>query len=893
MTSDNNDSKRGVKSPDRKPRKRGVLRWVGAFCIIVIIGVAAALYWRVALANTVFDFALDRAGIHKAVARVTSLSTSRIHFSEIRLGNAIDVKDVDVVFDLSLLPQLAVTRVTVASLRADMADARRELAKLATNGTNDTPTTTIRALLTQAAELPEITVQTISLRYVLPGGIVTVNGSANATRRDNAAFEFRVGVALSGDIDGETRTARIDGTVRLATDAVTADISAQMKDSGLAGTLEARGDMSSDPAILSGKIHLETADLGKLAAILPGLGNTGGSAAINARTTSPLAFDLDTPIDLTALTAALRKAGGDGVRVETRIQDGSHGALYRGVDGTVTAILRGLPGADDRLLADGNLSLRARRAGTADVTVKNASLGGTYRLLREENALTVYFPEGLRAAAAQVSTKDGAVSVRPVKILLNAEHLRIPAAVPGKPRRVDARLLLNAGAMRLEVAGQPDGKRISIAPLALRISGTADDRGSVEARIRAPRVSVTEKTKTGVIDGLDIALRQTPGGLTGNLSGQVSAQDIGKPLLLPTPLDSTLSIKQQTVSFDAKATLPGANTATAKGRHNLSTGRGSAVLAVPAFQMTPGGGEFRALAPSISGSASGSGSTSASGIDIQSGTVSADARLVWDKKGIDATGTVAIENINFADPSSGTSVEGLTADIRLDQIIPPRTPSGQTIRIKRIGAGVSLNDLLLRFALIEGTTAAIPAVQIDTFRTAFAGGILSIAPTVLDSEAGASQSTIKVERVDLAALLSAVGLENISGTGRLSGVIPVSTAGAAVGITGGRLATSEPGVLRIRSEAAKKALAQGGKEVTLMLSALEDFRYETLTLEIEKETAGEGRVILRTRGQNPAVRDGQPFVINLTLSGNVDGLAAVLAQALELPGGIVRTMLAQ
>ena len=889
MTSDNNDSEPGVKSPDRKPRKRGVLRWVGAFCIIVIIGVAAALYWRVALANTVFDFALDRAGIHKAVARVTALSTSRIHFSEIRLGNAIDFKDVEAVFDLSLLPQLAVTRVTVASLRADVADARRELAKLATNGTNDTPPTTIRALLTQAPELPEITVRTISLRHVLPGGIVTVNGSANATRRDNATFEIRVGVALSGDIDGETRTARIDGTVRLAADAVTADISAQMKDSGLAGTLEARGDMSSDPAILSGKIHLETADLGKLAAILPGLGNTGGSAAINARTTSPLAFGLDTPLDLTALTSALRKAGGDGVRVETRIQDGSHGALYRGVDGTVTAVLRGLPGADDRLLADGNLSLRARRAGTADVTVKNASLGGTYRLLRKENALTVYFPEGLRAAAAQVSTKDGAVSVRPVKILLNAEHLRIQAAVPGEPRRVDARLRLNAGAMRLEVAGQPDGKSISIAPLALRLSGTADDRGSVEARIRAPRVSVTEKTKTAVIDGLDIALRQTPGGLTGNLSGQVSAQDIGKLLLLPTPLDSTLSIKQQTVSFDAKATLPGANTATAKGRHNLSTGRGSAVLAVPAFRMTPGGGEFRALAPSISGSASGS----ASGIDIQSGTVSADARLVWNKKGLDAMGTVAIENINFADPSSGTSVEGLTADIRLDQIIPPRTPVGQTIRIKRIGAGVSLNDLLLRFALIEGTTAAIPAVQIDTFRTAFAGGILSIAPTVLDSEAGASQSTIKVELVDLAALLSAVGLENISGTGRLSGVIPVSTAGAAVGITGGRLATSEPGVLRIRSEAAKRALAQGGKEVTLMLSALEDFRYETLTLEIEKKTAGEGRVILRTRGQNPAVRDGQPFVINLTLSGNVDGLATVLAQALELPGGIVRTMLAR
>ena len=184
-------------------------------------------------------------------------------------------------------------------------------------------------------------------------------------------------------------------------------------------------------------------------------------------------------------------------------------------------------------------------------------------------------------------------------------------------------------------------------------------------------------------------------------------------------------------------------------------------------------------------------------------------------------------------------------------------------------------------------------MRIGQFQSGFAGGTLSIAPTVLDSEAAGSQATINVAQVDLAALLSAVGLDGISGTGRLSGVIPVEIAGNAVGISGGRLAAAGPGVLRIRSEAAKRALAQGGEEVALMLRALENFRYEELTLEIEKETAGEGRVLLRTQGLNPEVRDGQPFVINLTLTGNVDGLAAVLAQALQLPGGIVRTMLAR
>jgi hypothetical protein len=76
-----------------------------------------------------------------------------------------------------------------------------------------------------------------------------------------------------------------------------------------------------------------------------------------------------------------------------------------------------------------------------------------------------------------------------------------------------------------------------------------------------------------------------------------------------------------------------------------------------------------------------------------------------------------------------------------------------------------------------------------------------------------------------------------------------------------------------------------------MLSALENFQYETLSLEIEKKLTGEGRILLRTRGQNPAVRDGQPFVINLNLTGNVDRLAVVAAQAFQLPAALIRSML--
>lgn len=797
-----------------------------------------------------------------------------------------EIKSVDAVFDLSRLPENPITRVAVDGVRADLADSWRELAKMSPDktepdGADTAPPATIRSLLTRMADLPDVTVRNISLQYGNAKGIVTANGSIHAARTGNTAYGMSVGMELSGKIDGTPHAISINSTTKLATGSASIDIQVKAKEGPLAGAIEARADLSSDPAIFKATTRLETGDLATLVALVPGLEAAGGNLKINAGTISPLAFGLDTPLGLPALTAALRKSGSDGIRFEAVLADASYGDRYSGIDGTITADLHGLSDANDQLEADGNLSLRANMAGTADVSVKKATVTGPYRLRRTENALTLLLPEGMRVAAAQASSGDGAISAAPINLTLNVERARIHGIEPGGRPQTDALLRLTIGATRLSVAGKPDKQHFSLAPLTVRLTGTVDENGDLQARLQTPRLSVTEKARAAAIDKLDIAIKRADARATGRLRGRVSAMKGGEPLLLPTPLDAALSLKRNTLTFNTKAVLPGASVATATGRHNLSTGRGNAVLAVPAFRVTPGGGQFRALAPSISK------------IDVQAGTIRANAKIAWTGKGIDGTGSFAIDGLNFTDSSSGTTVQGLTADIRLDSIVPPRTRAGQVVRIKRIGAGVSLNDVLLRFALIDGTARAVPAVKVETFRTGFAGGHLRLTPTVIDSEAGAIQATIKVERVDLAALLSAVGLDNISGTGRLNGVLPVRTAGDAVSIIGGRLAASEPGTLRIHSEAAKRALSQGGAEVTLMLSALEDFRYESLTLDIEKEIAGQGRVVLRTRGQNPAVRDGQPFVINLTLTGNVDGLAAVLAQALQLPGGLVRTMLAK
>lgn len=868
----------------RRPTGRVILRWTLGLCLVAVLALSAAVYWRIPLANAAIGFGLERAGIANAVVRIDALSFTRLRVAEIRLGDAADARNIEAFLDLSHLPANPVRRLSVDSLIADTASLRREISTRSANDTRDGSPPTLRALLHQVAALPDIAIRSLSLRHGTGGGTTTVTGSLEGVRGRETAYDVRLGIRVSGSLDGKAHTATIDGIAEIAADEATIEIATRTGNGGLVGAVNADVDISADTAIANGSAQIETRDLGRLSVFLSALEGTGGRVALTAATSAPLSFDLDTPLDGALLGTALKQAGNDGIRLEAQIENGEYGMPYRGIDGKVTATLRSTADETDRLESNGTLSLRMRRTETAGVVAENISLDGTYRLQRDNAEISLVFPEGIRATA-RVSAATGTVSAAPVRVSLDADRARVRATADGTFRGADIGLRLKTGANRLKLAGSPTPTNITLSPLTLRLTGTVAEDGSINMTAKAPRLAVTEKDRTGLLENVDMTLQRSATGTTARIRGRASAQDQGTPLLNPTPLDTTLTLAGKRLTFNAKAVLPGDAGMTATGRHNLGTGKGDAVLAVPELRMTPGGNELRALVPSLAGTAA--------GIDFRSGTVRTESRLAWSKLGVKGTGAITIENMAFADPGSGASVSGLTAEIKLREVIPPRTGSGQTIGIKRIDAGAALTDLVLKFALIEGTAPAIPAVRIETFRTAFANGTLSLAPTVIDSEANKIQAILNVEGVDLGELLNTIGLENISGTGRLHGAIPVRTEGDAVGITGGRLAASAPGVLRIRSEAVKRVLAQGGEEVTLMLSALENFRYDTLTLEIEKEIAGEGRVVLRTRGQNPAVRDGQPFVINLNLTGNVDNLAAVLAQALKLPGGIVRSMLSR
>ena len=107
----------------------------------------------------------------------------------------------------------------------------------------------------------------------------------------------------------------------------------------------------------------------------------------------------------------------------------------------------------------------------------------------------------------------------------------------------------------------------------------------------------------------------------------------------------------------------------------------------------------------------------------------------------------------------------------------------------------------------------------------------------------------------------------------------------------GALDALSPGVVAFRSDAARRALASGGEQVDLLLQALEDFHYDVLRMTVDKPANGESRVFLKLEGSNPAVLDGHPFVLNISLTSNVAPLLAALSRGTEISSRLVQQLL--
>lgn len=157
---------------------------------------------------------------------------------------------------------------------------------------------------------------------------------------------------------------------------------------------------------------------------------------------------------------------------------------------------------------------------------------------------------------------------------------------------------------------------------------------------------------------------------------------------------------------------------------------------------------------------------------------------------------------------------------------------------------------------------------ITNARLPWKGGTLGAAramvPLRMDKPVSA---TLRMENIDIAALLEEVGGGKVKGTGILSGTLPVIWhPGGAVDFLGGELHTSQKGTLSLSPEALP---AGANEQMDQVKAALQNFHYTSLSVKVISGSKEQLALRLGLEGNSPDAFQGKPVKLTVNLSGDV------------------------
>ncbi|WOF74902.1 YdbH domain-containing protein [Parvibaculaceae bacterium PLY_AMNH_Bact1] len=282
--------------------------------------------------------------------------------------------------------------------------------------------------------------------------------------------------------------------------------------------------------------------------------------------------------------------------------------------------------------------------------------------------------------------------------------------------------------------------------------------------------------------------------------------------------------------------------ASVEGTHSAVSGRGTAQVVAGPLIYSPAGLQPQALLPTLKGL-----------LTNVVGSMSATAHIQWGPGDVRGTADARLDDLGFS--TEAARVEGVAGNLAFDDLFPPRTAEGQRLDVGSVDAGMVLTDGAVTFSL-DGMGGVI----VESASWPFAGGAITLSSGVIEPGASEQSFELAVDKVDLAAFINLLALDGASGTGVISGRIPVTIRDGDPIIAEGVLTASEPGQLSYKGGGSD---AVGGGQGALVFQALEDFQYTGLTLSLEGNAQDRLTLKLNLEGANPGLYDGYPFAINI------------------------------
>jgi hypothetical protein len=501
----------------------------------------------------------------------------------------------------------------------------------------------------------------------------------------------------------------------------------------------------------------------------------------------------------------------------------------------------------------------------------------------------------LNAQVNLVPVGDGFRLVLSAPARLSVRTLRAPTLQP--LQRLDARLLaasfdidsteqgwamahelsVQLPMLPLRISRQDAGPLpidLRTRPVTVRFVATPGAPARIEAETTIESLVVPEARMS--LTGSRVTLAGDPAGvLESDVTGGSLVHQVESPLFVP--LTPRLKGSRRGGNLVLSGDLRGAGggiTIDATGAHDLNAGRGRLHFLLREIRFGRGGTEGERISPFLGT------------IEALAGVAKGEAEVAWRADGFDTKGVLALQGLSFQ--RQGMEIEGLDLNLTLDHLVPAHSLPRQQLKIRRLGAGVDLANIDLRF-LLDSPEGAM-RLMTETLAMDTLGGKVTAEGGFIAPMTGDANLRLNVAGINLAPLIQQLGFTELEAEGEIGGVIPVRLADGAVVITGADLSAQGGGRVRFRSPDTRQALASGGETVKLMLDALEDFRYDTLRMTIDKPAQGDTKIVMQLYGRNPAVLDGQIFHLNINLTGNADPLLAALAEGQRLRNQVMQPL---
>lgn len=228
-------------------------------------------------------------------------------------------------------------------------------------------------------------------------------------------------------------------------------------------------------------------------------------------------------------------------------------------------------------------------------------------------------------------------------------------------------------------------------------------------------------------------------------------------------------------------------------------------------------------------------------------------------------------------------LEGLTGTLQFAGPTPWRTRGMQKLEFALLDFVGAIQGGEVHFES-RGTD-----VRLESFRGRWAEGRIETSGA-FDPVNQSGGLAVQLIDLDLALVLETLDIEDLAGTGRISGAVPIVLEGESLQVGAALAASADGGVIHWQpASGAAKRLGLTG-DLAVVADALEDYHYEELQIGLEGDLAGDVRMRLSLKGNNPAYEAGRPVHLNLQVETNVPAMLLTSRAASRMPEALERRL---